>query len=1145
MRQLILSLLFITVVTGSALAQNDANRTVSTKIADLLAKTPADEAVQLKANATAFADLGEQGIVELVKRLNAGGDDTKLHYAINGFTFAASEAGKEAWRSLAVKAYSTALPQLTNDEAKLFIITQLEHVGKDDAIAVLIPFLKDDRLSDAASRALAAIHSEASEKALLDALGSASGNPQLSIVEALGYIKSKSAVPAINALTTSSDPKLVKTALHALSEIADPSSLKILSDAAARSGYTYDVTNATSSYLNYLNGLVASGQSSEASKAAKVLLKKSASGSQVHTRTAALKILTDIDGAASIKLLTGAMKDKNAQYREAALKFAQPYLNEANTAQWLKTFSKSSAPAQAEMIKMFGNNNVKAALPVVLKALGSKDAAVKLAAITAAGKIGQQEALPSLLGLLTTADVNEASAVQSALLSMKGSNVLSSVGNALAGASPAGKAAIIEVLGARGDNSRVSDVLSVINSNDAGVSAAARSALKQMIGPAQIDQLYPLLLAAKDNKEIGELQEAMVSALSGIPNESNRNKAAVDVLNKIPAFQKSKFYNVLSGIGGKSNLQTVGDAFANGNDETKQAVIAALSDWKGGLATHQLYRILKQQGSNANIKAVTDGYIKQISISDNTDDEKLIMLRDAMEYAQTTSQKKAILSLIGKCKTLPALLYAGRFLDNPELQSAASSSVMNIALDNKNIYGDNVRALLKKTVTLLKGSEATYEAEAIHKHLAAMPQGKGFVPLFNGKDLTGWKGLVANPIERAKMDAKTLAAAQVKADEEMRAGWSVNDGLLVFNGHGNNLCTDKKYGDFEMYVDWKITPQGDAGIYLRGTPQVQIWDTSRVDVGAQVGSGGLYNNQKNESKPLVLADNAIGEWNTFHIIMVGDLVTVYLNGKLVVNGVPLENYWDRSLPIFPEEQIELQAHGTYVAYRDIYLREIPRPTPYTLTEEEKKEGYKILFDGTSLHEWTGNKTAYTIEDGNIAVYPKRGGNGNLYTKDEYSDFIYRFEFKLTPGANNGVGIRAPLNGDAAYNGMEIQILDNDADIYKDLKPYQYHGSVYGIIPAKRGYLKPVGEWNQEEIEAKGNHIKVTLNGTVILDGDIAEATKNGTADHREHPGLFNKSGHIGFLGHGDILYLRNIRVKDLTKPVTPAAKPSKKTKKKK
>ena len=207
---------------------------------------------------------------------------------------------------------------------------------------------------------------------------------------------------------------------------------------------------------------------------------------------------------------------------------------------------------------------------------------------------------------------------------------------------------------------------------------------------------------------------------------------------------------------------------------------------------------------------------------------------------------------------------------------------------------------------------------------------------------------------------------------------------------------------------------------------------------------------------------------------------------------------------------------------------------------KKKEGYKILFDGTALHEWVGNKTSYIIEDGNIAVYPKRGGNGNLYTKDEYSDFIYRFEFKLTPGANNGIGIRAPLTGDGAYEGMEIQVLDNDADIYKDLKPYQYHGSVYGVIPAKRGFLKPVGEWNQEEIDIRGNRIKITLNGTVIVEGDIAEASRNGTADHRDHPGLKRTTGHIGFLGHGDVLFFRNIRIKDLSKTETGKSKTQKK-----
>src|SRR5690606_25405503 len=136
-------------------------------------------------------------------------------------------------------------------------------------------------------------------------------------------------------------------------------------------------------------------------------------------------------------------------------------------------------------------------------------------------------------------------------------------------------------------------------------------------------------------------------------------------------------------------------------------------------------------------------------------------------------------------------------------------------------------------------------------------------------------------------------------------------------------------------VDWKITEKGDAGIYLRGTPQVQIWDISRVDVGAQVGSGGLYNNQKHPSKPLKVADNPIGEWNTFHIIMKGETVTVYLNGILVVDNVVLENYWDRSIPIFPEGPIELQAHGSYVAYRDLYIKELPRTEIFTLSEQEK------------------------------------------------------------------------------------------------------------------------------------------------------------------------------------------------------------------
>jgi hypothetical protein len=197
-----------------------------------------------------------------------------------------------------------------------------------------------------------------------------------------------------------------------------------------------------------------------------------------------------------------------------------------------------------------------------------------------------------------------------------------------------------------------------------------------------------------------------------------------------------------------------------------------------------------------------------------------------------------------------------------------------------------------------------------------------------------------------------------------------------------------------------------------------------------------------------------------------------------------------------------------------------------LTSREQAEGFVSLFNGHDLDNWVGAKDTYFPEDGMVVV--RLGGSGgNLYTEKEYANFILRFEFQLTPGANNGIGIRAPLQGDAAYVGMEIQVLDNSAAEYANLHPYQYHGSVYGVIPAKRGFLKPVGEWNSEEIMAQGTHIKVTLNGTVIVDGDIAGPAANGTVDHKDHPGLKNTKGHIGFLGHGSVVRFRNIRIKEL------------------
>ena len=509
--------------------------------------------------------------------------------------------------------------------------------------------------------------------------------------------------------------------------------------------------------------------------------------------------------------------------------------------------------------------------------------------------------------------------------------------------------------------------------------------------------------------------------------------------------------------------------------------------------------------------------------------QRLLDLQKQLEKTTNPVQKKNIIWQASKIPGIGSFMFVAGFLNDPALTTMAANTLSKLALNDASIRGNEVRSILENCLQNIHGEDSSILVPALAAHLKKMPYDYGYVSLFNGKDLTGWKGLVANPIARSKMSDSALQAAQVKADIKMREDWVVKDGLLNYTGnlHGENLATVKQYSDIEMFIDWKIQEKGDAGIYLRGTPQVQIWDTSRREVGAQVGSGGLYNNQKNVSKPLVVADNKVGEWNSFHIIMKGDKVTVYLNGILVTDNITLENYWDHNLPLFAKEQIELQAHGTFVSYRNIYLRELPTNEAVTLNEAEKKEGFSLLFDGTHINEWTGNTAGYLVQEGALVVSPENGSGGNLYTKNEYSDFVYRFDFQLTPAANNGIGVHAPLEGDAAYVGMEIQVLDSEHPKYAQLQPYQYHGSVYGVIPAKRGYLKPVGEWNSEEIMVKGTKIKVTLNGTVIVDADYAAASKNGTIDHNQHPGLLNKTGHIGFLGHGDIVRFKNMRIKPL------------------
>ncbi len=407
----------------------------------------------------------------------------------------------------------------------------------------------------------------------------------------------------------------------------------------------------------------------------------------------------------------------------------------------------------------------------------------------------------------------------------------------------------------------------------------------------------------------------------------------------------------------------------------------------------------------------------------------------------------------------------------------------------------------------------------------------GFVALFNGKDLAGWHGYdTKDPRKFQEMSAEDQQAAREKSLEDIKKHWTIQGADLVNDGNGLYLTTDKNYGDYELWIDYKTVPKADSGIYLKGVPQVQIWDftdPSKFGLGADKGSGGLWNNSagKPGKDPLVLADKPLGEWNRFHIIQIGARTTVYLNDKLVVNNAILENYFDRSQPLLPRGPIQLQTHGGEIRWKNIFVREIPlEEATAKLQAAADKEGFKSLFNGTDLTGWAGAADNYEVVDG--AIRCKAGKGGVLHTKDEYSDFVVRLEFKVPPGGNNGLAIRYPGQGDTAYVGMcELQVLDNEAPQYAKLDKRQYHGSAYGMAAAARGYQRPAGQWNYQEVTVKGSTITVELNGSIILNTDLSKITEY--MANSPHPGKDRTQGFFGFAGHGDAVSFRNVQIKAL------------------
>lgn len=1126
---IIVSVLCFLTLSSGIYAQD--RRTTATRVADLLAQLPAGDNEFTDKLMADLLTLGEEGLRMVCDQIiTAGtGDDTRARFAVESLSRFLSQKGMEVEKASWEKICISYLSGQKKNDVKDFFMKQLQLVGSDASVEAVKTLIADRDLCAPALGVIESVGGRLTEKILAGSLSNRDLPCAASVMNILAVMESDLAVNEYIAWASAADADIRSSAFNALARSGSPLALPVLSKAAKDVLYRWEPTGATAALLNYAAKAGEKGDTKTMDKICRLVIAKSTDKLSVQNKTKALVIYVGFHGIDAMKELKKAAASPDKFYRNAAFRASLAIPGNEIVSEWINYFPKSNAVAKPEIIAMLGERGDEAALPLVTSSLSSADKAVRTEAAAALAKLSGSKSVPSLIGYLkNNPDPEDQDAAISALVSVSGDKETEMLVPVLKDGPAYAKKSAIGLLARNRGKDYFRLVWPYTSSDDENVRSAAYKALAALAGPDDQATLIDLIDKAENAEYISYVQAALAAAVSKISDTESRSEEILKAMEK--GSGREKLIPVLAKTGGREALKTVLNEFENGNAEMRDLCFKALTSWIDYTASSALYEICAS-GNKTFEEPAFMGYVSQIRGADITDEQKLLAYRKIMPFALSPERKNSVLNEVAKLKTYQSLFFAAGYLDDQSTSAAAANAVMNIALPSAGtgtgMYGQLVRDFLAKASGKLTGSESDYNREMISRYLSSMPSDEGFKPMFNGKDLTGWQGLVENPIARAKMRKVDLARRQAEANVMVPASWSVRDGCIWFNGKGDNLCSVEEYGDFELLADWKITKGGDSGIYLRGTPQVQIWDPYGKEAGPQVGSGGLYNNQVNPSKPLMVADNPVGDWNTFRILMKGEKVSVWLNGQLVVDNVVMENYWDRSIPIFPRGPIELQAHGTDLAFRDIYVREIS-DKDYNLTPDEKAEGFVSLFNGRNLDGWVGNKKSYVAEDGMIVIKPENSSGGNLYTEKEYSDFIFRFEFQLTPAANNGLGIRAPLEGDAAYVGMELQILDNTAEVYSKLQPYQYHGSVYGVIPAKRAYLKPVGEWNYQEVDVRGTRIKVTLNGTLIVDGDIAGPRDNGTMDHLDHPGLKNKTGHIGFLGHGSVVRFRNIRIKDLS-----------------
>ena len=754
------------------------------------AKTP-EEAAQVF---EAILAEGPSGIKDLTRKLVVPGeqDDSTVRIALHGLALYVSRAGADAQRSVFAKALAAQLDSKLPDDVKGFLIRQLQHAGGPEATAALGNSLTNTTLSEYAAQALLATNDKAVAEQFKKALPKATGACRLTVIQALGNLQAARGSAAVTAALRSNDINLRLTAASALANSADPAA----ADAILRAidtGKLYEHSKMIDAALLLARRLGEAGNKAQAERICRHVMKTQAGPENVHVQCAALLSLATALGADAMDDVLKAMGSDDPDIRATGIAAAIAMPGEDATQRWVQRMKSAPAGQRIGILDLIARRGDPAALPAVLEMVSHADEKVRVAAIKAAGQVGNAQAVLPLSKPLANGSAIEKTAARNALLHIPGKAVSAAIAAALPGVTPDMRAGLLDMLAARGARECIADVMKYTGDADANVSAAAVSALGRLAGPEHLAALADLLIGAKQ----GKLRKAAESALQGACRSIGDKDRCVEGLSgklagaKGPA--RAALLRVLGDIGNRKACDLVRSGLKDADPDARDAAIRALADWRDDSPTDELLAIAKTADSKTHRVLALRGYVRMIGLRKNRpNDEQLAMCKQAMDLAKDADAKRRVLSAIGGIPDGRALEMALPLLSTPDMKVEAAVAVIKIARAISGGDADGARAAIAKAKTATSNAEVQKQAAAAIDYIerfegyitvwkiAGPYRGgdlfkKQFPPEQNAKDVK-WRVVSATDREPAIVDFNRLLGQTDNCAGYMKCQiWSPND----------------------------------------------------------------------------------------------------------------------------------------------------------------------------------------------------------------------------------------------------------------------------------------------------------------------------------------------------------------------------------